>query len=963
MLSSTQSLFSGKRLLILFVLLFTVFFTYTVFAQESGAIKKGFAFSFPEKIHKLVLDPLPGGTYSVGAGGDFPTIDSAFNKLSIDGIAGEVILELIDNLYTAPSVQFGFVLNGPIPGAGPNSRVTIKPAENKNVTIEGDNEGLLFLINTSYVTFDGVGLTGSTTLTIHTLQNSSYVYNDALDFINNSDHNVIQNIIFIVEDISRASGSGFWFSQTGSFAPDSNLIQDNFVKQAGDAFFIISPTSAVKGYGNIVRGNQIGSETDSLTAFGIQVTRCENTLIENNIVQNLKSTINGSNQVQTGILSSICSGTIIRNNFLGNFRASNGYSASGIFLGGAAGDTGTDNLVYNNMIYDIQSTSAQSDSRVTGIEIWYQDYSQIYYNSVYLSGSGTQRLGSAALYIGGGSPAVDAKNNILINTRNEQPYYASAIYDYSTSNLTSDYNDLYYEPNGFYNFLVRTAGTNYLNLAQWQTTGHDLNSLNEIVNFISPTDLHINNNYYTLLDEHATPITGIDTDFDGEARNVTTPDIGADEFDLDPNATIWQLQNSHFPSDVVVDDFSAPDNQVCWAVGLKLPLAPYAGYIRTIDGGDTWVCDTIPGLSNSYSQQVFAIDADTAYVTVYKLIGTSGSKGIYKTTDAGVTWVRQEAFNNAQSGPGYIHFFDAQNGLVIGDPNLETYTTTNGGLTWDAVTMPAALPNEYTAGRGDGILAIGNTVWFSTGARLYKSTDKGYTWMILLDEPQYIDWSGGIAFQDELKGIYSQKQVGLTNHLYRKTADGGDNWEILSDPILDQIAATTTQHIPGTEKTYFIGGSTAVTMSGIAASYDGGNTWSMIDTVGSYQFFFPSSTVGWNSPYAIRNIYKYVGPRIVSSVEEEQIEDLVPTGYSLSQNYPNPFNPTTTFRYSVPQTSKVVIKVYDILGNEFATLIDEEKSIGTYELTWNAGRLPSGVYFYQLKAGDYVNTKKMLLIK
>ena len=95
--------------------------------------------TFPEKIHKLVLDPLPAGTYSVGTGGYFPTIDSAFNKLSIDGIAGEVILELIDNLYTAPSGQYGYVLNGPIPGAGPNSRVTIKPAENNNVTIQGNN--------------------------------------------------------------------------------------------------------------------------------------------------------------------------------------------------------------------------------------------------------------------------------------------------------------------------------------------------------------------------------------------------------------------------------------------------------------------------------------------------------------------------------------------------------------------------------------------------------------------------------------------------------------------------------------------------------------------------------------------------------------------------------------------------------------------------------------------------------
>ena len=97
----------------------------------------------------------------------------------------------------------------------------------------------------------------------------------------------------------------------------------------------------------------------------------------------------------------------------------------------------------------------------------------------------------------------------------------------------------------------------------------------------------------------------------------------------------------------------------------------------------------------------------------------------------------------------------------------------------------------------------------------------------------------------------------------------------------------------------------------------------------------------------------------------------LPTEFALEQNYPNPFNPSTTFRYSIPTQSKVVIKVYDILGNEIATLMDEEKSVGTYELTWNAANLPSGVYFYQLRAVDpstssgqgFINTKKMLLLK
>jgi len=89
----------------------------------------------------------------------------------------------------------------------------------------------------------------------------------------------------------------------------------------------------------------------------------------------------------------------------------------------------------------------------------------------------------------------------------------------------------------------------------------------------------------------------------------------------------------------------------------------------------------------------------------------------------------------------------------------------------------------------------------------------------------------------------------------------------------------------------------------------------------------------------------------------------VPETFELSQNYPNPFNPSTKIRYSVPQSLNVVIKVFDILGNEIATLVNEEKPIGNYEIEFDATTLPSGVYFYQLKSGEFVQTKKMVLMK
>ena len=85
--------------------------------------------------------------------------------------------------------------------------------------------------------------------------------------------------------------------------------------------------------------------------------------------------------------------------------------------------------------------------------------------------------------------------------------------------------------------------------------------------------------------------------------------------------------------------------------------------------------------------------------------------------------------------------------------------------------------------------------------------------------------------------------------------------------------------------------------------------------------------------------------------------------FTLEQNYPNPFNPSTKIEYSIPVAGMVSLKVYDLLGKEVATLIDEHQSAGNYEAEFNASNLPSGRYFYKLKIGKFVETKKMSLVK
>jgi hypothetical protein len=89
----------------------------------------------------------------------------------------------------------------------------------------------------------------------------------------------------------------------------------------------------------------------------------------------------------------------------------------------------------------------------------------------------------------------------------------------------------------------------------------------------------------------------------------------------------------------------------------------------------------------------------------------------------------------------------------------------------------------------------------------------------------------------------------------------------------------------------------------------------------------------------------------------------VPKSFNLSQNYPNPFNPATKIKFAIPQSSLVTLKVYDILGKEVTSLVNQNLNAGNYEVDFNAINLSSGSYFYKISAGDFTSIKKMVLIK
>ena len=107
----------------------------------------------------------------------------------------------------------------------------------------------------------------------------------------------------------------------------------------------------------------------------------------------------------------------------------------------------------------------------------------------------------------------------------------------------------------------------------------------------------------------------------------------------------------------------------------------------------------------------------------------------------------------------------------------------------------------------------------------------------------------------------------------------------------------------------------------------------------------------------------FYSTQIATAVNDWEVNgSLIPDTYDLSHNYPNPFNPSTTVRYSLPRTAHVTLRIFNTLGQEIATLVDGEKNAGFYQVQWNAA-VPSGIYFYRLQAGEFAETKKMILLR
>lgn len=284
-----------------------------------------------------------------------------------------------------------------------------------------------------------------------------------------------------------------------------------------------------------------------------------------------------------------------------------------------------------------------------------------------------------------------------------------------------------------------------------------------------------------------------------------------------------------------IHNIFAYNQDVAWAAAYdgSGTAATIQEFTKTSDGGQTWTAGTISGYTGYGVSMVYGIDANTAWAAVYH--ATNGGGKILKTTDGGANWTPQTTapFTAPNGFPNVVHFWDANTGWCMGDPNggyFEMYTTTDGGTNWARVpqaNVPANVSGEYgTVGYYD---VVGDTVWFGTNkGKVFKSIDKGLNWTAVLA------WSSKTlkpTFANGQLGLVQDKGENNTGQI-KRTTDGGATWTAVT--TVGPIYNNDLSFIPGTQIAISTGASDGA--SGISFSLDAGTTWHPFTLYSGMQF-------------------------------------------------------------------------------------------------------------------------------
>lgn len=380
------------------------------------------------------------------------------------------------------------------------------------------------------------------------------------------------------------------------------------------------------------------------------------------------------------------------------------------------------------------------------------------------------------------------------------------------------------------------------------------------------------------------------------------------------------------------------------------------------DSGLNWV--KAVGDSNTASYGVFAnADSDTMYNYGNDLFG---NRVLRKSTDGGLNWIDQPAdYSNFPFFFAPIHF------SAIGDTLILTSTARNvgllkskdGGATWESfIEFDDNEDNKSIS----GLQSYNDHFYLASGTNgrgLFRSHRDSTNWK----KVHSINDETGAVYDldiDEEGRIYLLTDTGIDI-----SDDKGDTWEtktaddlgitedglVLELEVSGQNLLLTQTSVDNGPKVYKVSRDFSSTVTNTEASL----------TDYTHETRILSLESNSTSAFALRNgiinkLWVY-GEGLTSVSAEEEWEDI--STFTLDQNYPNPFNPSTSISFNLPTAGLVSLKVYNMVGQEVATLINEGRSSGTHTVNFDASRLSSGMYIYRLQSGSFTQTKKMMLIK
>ena len=353
------------------------------------------------------------------------------------------------------------------------------------------------------------------------------------------------------------------------------------------------------------------------------------------------------------------------------------------------------------------------------------------------------------------------------------------------------------------------------------------------------------------------------------------------------------------------------------------------GVVRSADDGETWETMGLQGVGIS-----------CLAVRSSEVLYAANDLGVYKTSNHGETWALASVWQGSDRDIGGIA--SNSNGHVFVARDSTVYRSIDGGTTW--MSLLAGLP-------GSTILDIavdssGYLFAAALGRGVYRSSNNGDSWVRMSEG---IIGGSAVSVAVNVNGdIYA-----VSDTVFRST-DEGATWHLATTGVpLHNFWSITFNAWANV----FIGGSG----SRIFRSVNNGTSWSDFSAglPGTYVSNLVTNSGGTLFASSLDGVFRTVR----STTGTARSSSPVPPQFILDQNYPNPFNPTTAISYRLTANSFVGLKVYDILGREVATLVNEAKPAGEYTVTFDASNLASGVYTYQLAVDGFRLNRKMLLLR